>query len=109
MRYSISALIIATNEQATVDKVIDESIKMLPKRTRKYEILINDDASSDRTPLILDSYAKRYSCVKIYHQKNMKDNGTNAFEFLGLMGLKIASYQIKFEIIIHVSLKISSQ
>lgn len=66
---SISALIIARNEQATVGKVIDESIEVLPKLTQKYEILINDDASFDRTPTILDSYAKRYSFIKIFHQK----------------------------------------
>ncbi len=65
---SISVLIIARNEQATMEKVIDESLKVLPKLSEKYEILINDDASSDRTPMILDSYAKKYPFIKVYHQ-----------------------------------------
>lgn len=67
--FSISALIIARNEQATVEKVIKESIRVLSKLTDKYEILINDDASSDKTTTILDLYAKKYSFIKIYHQK----------------------------------------
>ena len=90
-RYSISAVIIARNEQATAGKVINESIKVLPKLAEKYEILVNDDASVDRTPEILDSYAQKYPYIKIYHQK--KPLGiTGGFEFL----YKKAKYELVF-------------
>lgn len=80
-KYEISAVITARNEQITVGKVINESIKILPNLAKKYEILINDDASSDRTPMILDSYAKKYPFIKVYHQRKALGI-SGGFEFL---------------------------
>lgn len=68
-KHSISALVIARNEQASVEKVIKESIDILPKLSKKYEILINDDASSDKTSAILDKFSKKYNFIKVFHQK----------------------------------------
>lgn len=90
-KYSISAVIIARNEERTVAKVVNESIKVLPKLSEKYEILVNDDASSDNTPEILNSYAKKYPFIKVYHQKKALGI-SGGFEFL----YKKAKYELIF-------------
>ena len=65
---SISAVIIVRNEESTIQTVVEESIQVLPRLTDKYEILVNDDASSDKTGNILDNLAKRYKFIKVFHQ-----------------------------------------
>lgn len=70
IKYSISALILARNEEDTIEKVIQESIKILPTLSTNYEILINDDASNDKTPEILDKLVKKYSFIRVFHQKS---------------------------------------
>lgn len=80
-RYSISAVIIARNEAATIAKVLDESIETLPKLTKEFEILVNDDASSDITANILDAYKKKYPRIKVFHQKKALGIA-GGFEFL---------------------------
>jgi len=91
MTYSISAVIIAKNEENSVKKVIEESLDVLSKLTRNWEILVNDDASSDKTGQILDYYSKKYPKIKIFHQK--KPLGiSGGLEFL----YKKASKQLVF-------------
>lgn len=81
MKYSISAVIIARNEESTIKKVIIESLDILPKLTKDWEILINDDASEDKTGHVLDFYSKRFPRIKVFHQK--KPLGiSGGFEFL---------------------------
>lgn len=66
---SVSAIIIARNEETTVGEVINETIRVLSKEARKYEILVNDDASTDKTGEIVDTLASEYPFIKVYHQK----------------------------------------
>lgn len=66
---SVSAVIIARNEQATVGKVVRETIKVLSREASKYEILVNDDASTDKTGEILDTLSLKHPFIKVYHQE----------------------------------------
>lgn len=80
-KYSISVLLIARNEDKTIGEVLKECINILPKLTKKYEILVNDDASTDKTSFILNSFAKKHSFIKVFYQK--KPLGiAGGFEFL---------------------------
>lgn len=80
-KYSISAIIIVRNEELTVKKVVLEAVQILPKVASNYEILVNNDASTDQTKIILNQLAKKYRFIKVFHQK--KSLGiTGGLEFL---------------------------
>lgn len=79
--YSISVLVLAKNEEITISNIIEECIKILPQVSKDYEILINDDASTGKTTSTLDSLSKKFTSIKVFHQK--KPLGiAGGFEFL---------------------------
>ncbi|MCU0719065.1 MAG: glycosyltransferase family 2 protein, partial [Pirellula sp.] len=61
----ISFLIPAFNEEPTIGKVLDKVLQ-LPFSDR--EIIVVDDASSDRTPQIVQDYQAKFDCVKLIRQ-----------------------------------------
>lgn len=68
---SISIVLPAFNEEENIEFVVKESLDVLPKITKDYEILIVDDGSTDRTGEIINKLAKIYSKIKvIHHPKN---------------------------------------
>ena len=78
---SISVVITARNEAKTIASVLEETIAVVKNLTRKFEIIINNDASDDKTTEILKKFAEKYQFIKAYHQK--KPLGiAGAFEFL---------------------------
>lgn len=53
------------------EKYLGECLESLVRQTLKeIEIVCVDDGSSDGSPKILDSYAKKYRNIKVIHQKN---------------------------------------
>jgi len=53
------------------EKYINHCVDLLEKQTYKnIEIIMVNDGSKDNTPQILDSYAEKYSNIKVVHQKN---------------------------------------
>ena len=74
--YSISIVIPAYNEESNIEDVVLESLEVLRKLTDRYEVLVMNDASGDRTGAILDSLAEKFGpAVRvIHHRSNM---GTN--------------------------------
>lgn len=75
-RSSISIVIPAYNEEANIEEVVLRSLNVLRSLTDRYEILVMDDASQDRTWEIAEGLAEKYpGWVRIFrHQKN---TGTN--------------------------------
>lgn len=63
------------NHEAFISEAIESFLKQ--KTNFKYEILIHDDASTDKTPLILREYEKKYPDLVrvIYQQENQYSKG----------------------------------
>jgi dolichol-phosphate mannosyltransferase len=67
-RKEVSVILPTYNEEELIAKLIDSIIKNL--KGYDYEIIIADDASKDKTPEIIDSYAKKYSVVALHRYIN---------------------------------------
>lgn len=73
---SISLILPAWNEEEYVEKAVDRAIEALGGLGVDYEIVIVDDASTDRTAEICDGLAKRNSRIRVvHHEKNLKLGG----------------------------------
>lgn len=68
MKSSISVVVVARNEENSIAQVIQEACSVLPKVTGEYEILVNDDASTDRTSKILEGLRRRNHHIRVFHQ-----------------------------------------
>lgn len=87
LRYKISLVIPAYNEEESIERAIEASANFLSSITNDYEIIIVDDASSDRTGQIIDRYAQSNPNVKPIHNKSNLGSGRSLF-----IGLKKARY-----------------
>src|SRR3990172_9361195 len=67
---SISIVIPAYNEEDGLGVVLEDILKYLPTYFREYEAIVIDDGSTDKTPEIADSYAKKNKYIKVNHQPN---------------------------------------
>lgn len=70
-RESISVIFPAYNEEANIDRTIDQAIETLPEFTDNWEVIVVDDGSSDRTGEIITRYGNldgRF--VSIRHPQN---------------------------------------
>lgn len=74
---SVSILIPAYNDSQTITKVISESVRAAKAVTRKFEIIVINDKSSDDTGEILNKLAKKIKELKvIHHPVNLGYGGT---------------------------------
>lgn len=87
LRYKISLVIPAYNEEETIERAIKTSVDFLSSITSDYEIVIVNDDSSDQTGQIVDRYAQLNPNVKPIHNKNNLGSGRSLF-----IGLKRAQY-----------------
>lgn len=69
-RPSLSIVIPAYNEEESLGYVLRDTLKDLPKAVKDYEIIIVNDGSTDRTPQVADSFAKKSKNIRVIHQKN---------------------------------------
>jgi len=69
MKPTVSVVVIARNEEHTITQVIQDACSVLPKITSGYEILVSDDASTDRTSGILEELRRRNRRIHVFHQK----------------------------------------
>lgn len=67
---SLSIVIPAYNEEESLGYVLKDTLADLPKAVRDYEVIIVDDGSTDSTPLIANSFAKRNKRVRLIRQKH---------------------------------------
>ena len=66
----ISVLVPVYNQEKYIAKCLDSLIDQT--FTFKYQILVLDDGSTDRTPKILKKYSRYGSFIKIFHKENEK-------------------------------------
>ena len=66
---SISVVFPAYNEESNIGTLIDQTIQILPEFTDKWEIIVVDDGSTDRTEDIVRRYTNNISIIR--HPSNM--------------------------------------
>ena len=72
---SISAFFPAYNDEITIEKIIEQTRKILKEITNDFEIIIIDDCSPDNCGKIGDQLSKKYKEVKVIHHKKNKGYG----------------------------------
>ncbi|MBW7944267.1 glycosyltransferase family 2 protein [Patescibacteria group bacterium] len=69
---SLTAFFPCYNEEANVELMVQQLEKVLPRFARKYEILVINDGSTDRTGKIADQLSKKFPAVRaIHHPTNL--------------------------------------
>jgi 1,2-diacylglycerol 3-beta-glucosyltransferase len=63
----VSLMVAAKNEEAVVDRLVDQLCN-LDYPVERYEVWFIDDASTDRTAAILDQLALRYPNLRVVHR-----------------------------------------
>ena len=72
MKKNLSIIVLAYNEERSLEDVVLSLLPVLKSITNKYEVLIINDGSRDKTGRIADELAKKYEEVRvIHHNKNM--------------------------------------
>lgn len=73
---SISVFFPCFNDQHTIGKLVEDAIHTVKKITKRFEIIVVDDGSTDGSRQILLSLAKKCKNLKlIFHQKNLGYGG----------------------------------
>ncbi|PIV00182.1 glycosyltransferase family 2 protein [Candidatus Shapirobacteria bacterium CG03_land_8_20_14_0_80_39_12] len=81
----------AYNEEANLKETVEKAIPVLSKVANKFELIIVDDGSKDRTGEIADKLAKKYSFIRVIHHRSNKGYGE---------ALKSGFYSAKYEWIV---------
>jgi glycosyltransferase involved in cell wall biosynthesis len=75
-RPGISVVYPMFNEEENIERAVHFAEAVLVGITSGYEILIINDASTDRSPEIAEALARSNSCVKVFHhERNLKLGG----------------------------------
>ncbi len=75
MRNNISLFILAYNEEENIEFAVADCVKTLENIADKYEVIIIDDASTDKTNEISRKLAKKYKNVRLIRNKRNKGFG----------------------------------
>ena len=87
MEHSISIVIPAYNDQATIEEVVGEAIEVASGLATDYEILVVNDASRDSTGALLDRLAQANQVIRvIHHEANRGYGATIAELYMGAKG-----------------------
>ena len=72
---SVSIVIPAYNEAATLDDMLGRSVRTLQEHTQDWEIVIADDGSTDETPARIEEWFHRFPdrlrCIRHPHRKGL--------------------------------------
>mgnify|MGYP001618550957 FL=1 len=71
MKKSISVIIPLYNEERNLEAIITNINDIVSSLFDDYELLIFDDASTDKTGDIIDMFAKKNSKIKVFHNKKI--------------------------------------
>lgn len=75
-RPSISLFLPAWNEEEYLERAVGRAVKVLSRLSDDWELIIVDDASTDRTPAIADALAEKHRQVRVvHHEQNLKLGG----------------------------------
>jgi glycosyltransferase involved in cell wall biosynthesis len=74
---SVSIVYPMFNEEENIERAVDFAEAVLSDMASDYEIIIVNDASTDRSPEIAEALAQSRPCVKVFHhQQNLKLGGS---------------------------------
>ena len=76
----VSVLCLAYNHEKYIRECLDSIVNQIT--TFKYEIIINDDASTDNTAIIIKEYEKKHpeKIIAIYQKENLYSKGVSIVE-----------------------------
>ncbi len=76
-RPSISLFLPAWNEEEYLERAVSRATRVLSRLSDDWELIIVDDASTDRTPAIAEALAAKHRQVRvIHHERNLKLGGS---------------------------------
>lgn len=67
--FSISLLIPALNEELYIHSTVTDAVQALDRYFYKYEVILVNDGSRDRTGAIMDELAKEHKNVRVIHNE----------------------------------------
>ena len=73
---TLSAFFPCYNEELNLEGVVYDAIHVLDNMVQKYEILIINDGSTDKTGLMADELSKQHENVRVIHHKKNLGYGT---------------------------------
>ena len=86
---SLSVFFPAYNEENNISDTVDKALKVLPQIAKKYEIIIVNDGSKDKTGEIADKLSRQHKEVRVIHHE--KNRGYGGALKTGMYG---ASYEV---------------
>lgn len=72
---SLSVFFPAFNDEDTITSLVQNALDILPTLTDDFEVLVVNDGSRDRTPILLDELARKHSRVRIVHHQTNRGYG----------------------------------
>lgn len=78
----ISVVFPAYNEEANLTETLDRAFESLDELFEDFEVIVVDDASTDRTAALLEDYAQRRSEVRVL--RNQRNEGAGASMLRGM-------------------------
>lgn len=76
LRGGVGVTLPAYNEEDNIERAVRESVKMLSSFTDNYEVLVVDDASTDKTGRIVEDMSRNNSHIRVvHHKKNLRLGG----------------------------------
>lgn len=88
---SLSVFFPVFNEEKNLSTLLKEAIKLVPQLSQKYEILVINDGSTDKSKQIAEKFSKKYPFVKVINKKNEGGYGGPV-----IRGFKEAKYDYVF-------------
>jgi glycosyltransferase involved in cell wall biosynthesis len=75
MAEGISVFFPAYNDEATITGLVGDALAVLPSLASDFEVIVVDDGSTDRTPLLLDELARTDPRVRVIHHEANRGYG----------------------------------
>lgn len=73
---SISVFFPCYNDAESIAKLVEDAFSVLPGLTSDYEVIVIDDASTDKSREVLKDLSKRYKKLKlVFHERNQGYGG----------------------------------
>jgi glycosyltransferase involved in cell wall biosynthesis len=74
--FSVSVIIPAYNEEATIESAVRQAYAILTNSTADFEIIVVNDGSSDSTAAILNEYFGKVPTIHIHHKNKNEGFGS---------------------------------
>ena len=72
---SISVFFPAYNDEGTIAQMVTNALGVLPLLTDDYEVIVVNDGSHDKTPIVLDELARTTPFLKVVHHETNQGYG----------------------------------